>query len=64
MVKKTNTQIFSEKTKKQSRMKLYNELSINDMIELYGGAPSTETSLAYDIVWYVTTGVKWVVDLF
>ena len=64
MVKKTNTQIFSEKTKKQSRMKLYNELSINEMIELYGGAPSTETSLAYDIVLYVTTGVKWVVDLF
>lgn len=45
-------------------MKLYNELSINEMIELYGGAPSTETSLAYDIVWYVTAGVKWVVDLF
>ena len=39
-------------------------LSVNEMIELYGGAPSPETSLAYDIAWYVTTGVNWVVDLF
>lgn len=43
---------------------LVTELSVNEMIELYGGKPTSETSLAYDIAWYVTTGVKWVVDLF
>lgn len=45
-------------------MKYFSELSVNDAMMLYGGAPSEDTSFGYDLAWYITTGVKWVVDLF
>lgn len=45
-------------------MVYFSELSVNDAMAIYGGKPSDDTSLGYDIAWYITAGVKWVVDLF
>ena len=45
-------------------MLYYSDLSKNNTITIYGGEPSEKTSLGYDIAWYITTGIKWVVDLF
>ena len=34
------------------------ELSLQEKIDLYGGAPSPDTSFWYDVSYYVSYGVK------
>ncbi|MGL5272323.1 MAG: hypothetical protein ACRC8J_02415 [Phocaeicola sp.] len=45
-------------------MVYFSELSVNEAMVIYGGEPTKDTSFGYDIAWYITSGVKWVVDLF
>lgn len=39
-------------------------LSIKECCLIYGGKPSNETSLAYDVAYWVTAGVKKIYNLF
>lgn len=39
-------------------------LSFEESMAIYGGAPTKDTSFAYDVSYYVTKACMWVSDLF